>query len=127
MQSAEVCSLRHGCTHDHIQNADPVCGIGETAFVHAQEFIPERWTTRPELVKHSKAFAPFSSGPFGCIGRPLAILNLQTTIVQLLQRFDIELAPGKEATTLEERTSERFVLAPGSSKMTFRERAQHKS
>lgn len=34
----------------------------ENAFEHADEFIPERWTTRPELVKDRRAFGPFSFG-----------------------------------------------------------------
>lgn len=34
----------------------------EKYFVQAQEFIPERWTTRPELVKDRRAFIPFNTG-----------------------------------------------------------------
>lgn len=28
-------------------------------------FTPERWYSKPEMVKHKDAFAPFSAGPFG--------------------------------------------------------------
>lgn len=31
-------------------------------FPKGDEFIPERWTTEPELVKNSTPFAPFSVG-----------------------------------------------------------------
>jgi cytochrome P450 len=34
------------------------------AFQHPDEFIPERWTTRPELVLDDRAYAPFSVGEF---------------------------------------------------------------
>lgn len=37
-------------------------GTAEKAFVNAQEFIPERWYSKPELVKASRAFAPFGMG-----------------------------------------------------------------
>jgi hypothetical protein len=32
------------------------------AFKQPDDFIPERWTTRPELVLDSRAYAPFSIG-----------------------------------------------------------------
>lgn len=34
------------------------------AFQCPNEFIPERWTTRPELVIDSRAYAPFSVGEY---------------------------------------------------------------
>ncbi len=35
----------------------------ERYFKHASEFIPERWTTRPELLLERRAFMPFLVGP----------------------------------------------------------------
>lgn len=34
----------------------------ERVFSRPNEFLPERWTTQPELVKDSSAFIPFNSG-----------------------------------------------------------------
>ncbi len=34
----------------------------ESCYEKAGEFIPERWTSKPELVKNKAAFAPFSLG-----------------------------------------------------------------
>ncbi len=34
----------------------------ERAFVQPDEFIPERWTTRPELVKDKSVYIPFNIG-----------------------------------------------------------------
>lgn len=31
-------------------------------YVHPDDFIPERWTTRPELTKDPSLFVPFSIG-----------------------------------------------------------------
>jgi hypothetical protein len=35
---------------------------GEDCFVNGTQFIPERWTTKPEMVLNSKAHIPFSIG-----------------------------------------------------------------
>jgi cytochrome P450 len=34
----------------------------ERSFVHAEEFIPERWTTKPELIKDKSVYIPFNIG-----------------------------------------------------------------
>ncbi|KAJ6027722.1 Cytochrome P450 [Penicillium canescens] len=34
----------------------------ETAYVNPHDFIPERWYSRPELIKDKRAFAPFGIG-----------------------------------------------------------------
>lgn len=36
----------------------------EKYFPQADQFIPERWTTRPELVVDKRAFIPFNAGMF---------------------------------------------------------------
>lgn len=35
---------------------------GEDCFERPNEFIPERWSTRPEMVRNASAFAPFGTG-----------------------------------------------------------------
>jgi cytochrome P450 len=34
----------------------------ESCFEKADEFIPERWYSKPEMVRDKRAFAPFSQG-----------------------------------------------------------------
>ncbi|PVH73799.1 hypothetical protein DL98DRAFT_430569, partial [Cadophora sp. DSE1049] len=34
----------------------------ESCFEQATEFIPERWTTRPEMVIDKRGYSPFSMG-----------------------------------------------------------------
>ena len=63
--------------------------IEEEVYPHAEEFLPERWYLYPDMVTEKSAWAPFSVGPFGCIGKPLALLSLRTTIAQIVMRFDI--------------------------------------
>ncbi|GKT63276.1 cytochrome p450 [Colletotrichum tofieldiae] len=36
--------------------------IDERLFSQANEFIPERWTTRPKMARDPAAFVPFSMG-----------------------------------------------------------------
>ena len=48
----------------HVQTYVPpwVLCTSEKFFVRPDEFIPERWTTKPELVIDKRAFIPFSAG-----------------------------------------------------------------
>lgn len=36
--------------------------IDERYFTAPDDFVPERWTTNPEMVKDGSVFAPFSFG-----------------------------------------------------------------
>ncbi|KAE8387112.1 cytochrome P450 [Aspergillus alliaceus] len=53
---------------------------GDTTVICPQydpnEFVPERWMTCPEMIQEKSAFALFSTGPYGRIGKPLALLNI---------------------------------------------------
>lgn len=39
----------------------------ELAFPRGKEFVPERWTTKPEMVARPKGFFPFGAGEFGTL------------------------------------------------------------
>lgn len=107
-------------------------------YVDPDAFIPERWFSRPELIKNRNAFAPFSlgrsvtslghfpadhrKGPFGCIGRNLALLEIRTVICNLVSRFDVRLAPGEDGTDLLENSMDLFTLMMGQLKVVFEER-----
>ncbi|PVH97070.1 benzoate 4-monooxygenase [Periconia macrospinosa] len=47
------------------------------AFVNPDDFIPERWSTRPELMLRKEAFIPFSYGAYNCAGKSLALTELR--------------------------------------------------
>ena len=34
----------------------------ESCYENAEEFVPERWFSKPEMIKYKGAFAPFSLG-----------------------------------------------------------------
>ncbi|KAF1947502.1 cytochrome P450 [Clathrospora elynae] len=71
------------------------------AFLQPDEFIPERWSSQPELILRKDAFLPFGYGAYNCAGRPLALLQLRMVVAMVCNRFEISFAPGKEAECLQ--------------------------
>ncbi|KAI0849863.1 benzoate 4-monooxygenase cytochrome P450 [Daldinia vernicosa] len=67
-----------------------------------EEFRPERWivdvspggTTKEDLVRYKSGFHPFLSGPGGCIGRHIAMMEMTLIIARTLHRLDVRRAPG---------------------------------
>lgn len=72
------------------------------------DFVPERFLyeeldknvqdkrgnslqSRIGRISSKKAYLPFSLGPRNCVGRPLALMEMRTVLVKLLQRFSFEL------------------------------------
>jgi len=60
-------------------------------FVQPNEFVPERWTSQPELVLNKTAYMPFSTGPYNCIGKGLAMMELRSVIARTVNDFDISI------------------------------------
>ncbi|RDA87654.1 hypothetical protein CP532_3784 [Ophiocordyceps camponoti-leonardi (nom. inval.)] len=95
----------------------------ERFFVHADDFIPERWTTKPELmVGGGAASFPFSHGPFSCPGKALALMELRYVTAEILSRFDVELAPGFTASDFEKGLKDSFTLTVTNLKLVFKPR-----
>ncbi|KAF2228523.1 putative cytochrome P450 [Viridothelium virens] len=99
-----------------------VIGRSEAIYKNARDFIPERWYESSSLVKEKGAYAPFSAGPYNCIGRPLALLNLRTTVAKLLNRYDVCFADGEDGTALERDMKTHFTAAAGALYLRFAER-----
>lgn len=81
------------------------------AFVQPDEFIPERWTTRPELVLNKGAYFPFSIGSDSCVGKQLAYNEIRTVVTKLILEFDIALAPGETGHALMNESEDVFTVA----------------
>ena len=84
-------------------------------------FIPERWYSKPGMIKHKDAFAPFSTGPFGCIGKSLAMTELRTTTAKIVMKYDFRLAEGEDGSRLMLDTRDHFTVDPGSLDIQFHE------
>ena len=72
----------------------------ERYFEKSNEWIPERWFSKPDLIKDNRAQIPFSVGPFNCAGKYFAIMEAKVFIAKVVTAFDIELAPGEDGTNL---------------------------
>ncbi|KAF4212934.1 hypothetical protein CNMCM8980_000486 [Aspergillus fumigatiaffinis] len=97
-------------------------GRSELCYARPDEFIPERWYKYPDLIKDRSAFAPFSLGPYSCVGRPLALLSMRTTIAKLITTFDVGFAPGEDGKAFEQQAQDNFVLYMGPLHLTFTRR-----
>ena len=74
------------------------------------------------MIKYKDAFAPFSMGPFGCIGKSLAYVELRTVTARLVNKFrDISLAPGEDGKRIISETIDHFTVDPGHLDIVFKE------
>lgn len=71
------------------------------------------------MVKHKDAFAPFSMGPFGCIGKNLALVELRTLTTMLVLEYDVKLAPGENGHRLLYKTLDHFTVDVGDLDLVF--------
>ncbi|KAF2138249.1 uncharacterized protein K452DRAFT_256367 [Aplosporella prunicola CBS 121167] len=78
--------------------AIPPCVIGRDPrnYVSPNDFIPERWTTRPDLLLNRGAFIPFSMGRYSCPGKTLAMMELRSVISRVIREFDVFFPEGQE-------------------------------
>ncbi|PWY64412.1 hypothetical protein BO83DRAFT_431106 [Aspergillus eucalypticola CBS 122712] len=84
-----------------------VLGRDEQIYERPKESLPERWHLHPEVVSTPR------DGPYGCIGKPLALLTLRNTLVRLVTMFDFEFAPGEDGTAFEGKAKDRFTMGYG--------------
>ncbi|ETS81868.1 hypothetical protein PFICI_06870 [Pestalotiopsis fici W106-1] len=85
----------------------------EDCFEKADQFIPERWTTRPEMVRDSTAFKPFGMGDTSCLGRTLSLRILRRVIAQLVKKYEFRFAPGEIGCHVYGDLADHFSATPG--------------
>jgi cytochrome P450 len=61
-------------------------------FPNPHEFDPDRWFRADGAT--TAAFAPFSIGPRGCVGKPLSMIELRLVTAFILWNYDLKLADG---------------------------------
>ncbi|KAL5339154.1 cytochrome P450 [Aspergillus crustosus] len=71
-------------------------GRGERHFLLPDSFIPERFTTRPDLILHKDALIPFSTGPASCVGKNLAMMEVRLLTTRLVMGYDVGFAEGED-------------------------------
>ena len=87
------------------------------------EFIPERWTSQPELILQRDAWIPFHIGTHGCVGKQLALMVLRLSIANLVRRFDIAFGPDENGERLLKDSKDHFNWSLAPLNLQFTERA----
>ena len=95
----------------------------EKAFTEPMSFVPERWTTRPEMILNKNAFFPFLTGTYGCVGKQVALMELRTVLAKLVLAFEIGFAKGENGKRLLEESKDNFTVTLGPLELEFKPRA----
>ncbi|KAI0128194.1 cytochrome P450 [Hypoxylon sp. NC0597] len=94
-----------------------------SAYENPDEFIPERWYSKPKLVEDKRAFAPFGIGRNGCAGKSLAMHQLRFVIATLLSNYNIKFAPNDEnGEAVERDMKDQLTATPGKLILVFEKR-----
>ncbi|KAF3386264.1 hypothetical protein F1880_001608 [Penicillium rolfsii] len=91
-------------------------------FARPDEFLPERWTTKPELVKDPSAFIPFNTGPYSCAGKQLALMELRCVMAEIVTKYDISFAPSQKASAFLDGKQDTFTLVTAPLELVFKKR-----
>ncbi|KAK4213205.1 Tryprostatin B 6-hydroxylase [Rhypophila decipiens] len=94
----------------------------EKTFVKPDDFIPERWTTKPELVLDRLAFMPFIVGPNNCVGKRLAWMVLRLVVSYTVYHYKFQLAPGEDGKAIHEQAQNHLILSAGPLQLVFEKR-----
>lgn len=127
-------------------------GTDARCFERPDEFIPERWTTRPELVRDRAVFIPFNigksflvsyttssppfpyvlsyltmQGPYACVGKRLALLEIRRVTAEILWRYDVCPEPGHSASAFLDGKEDTFTTVSAPLPLIFTERVKAKT
>ena len=112
----------------------------ESCFERGNEFIPERWCSRPEMIRNKSAYAPFAlglpvskirkqtkanqtiPGRYNCIGKNLVLAEIRYVTALLASKYDVSFPPGEDGRSVEENTLDQFTANPGQLRVVFRAR-----
>ncbi|KAJ3539507.1 hypothetical protein NM208_g5462 [Fusarium decemcellulare] len=91
----------------------------ERHFARPLEFIPERWTTSPELTKNGSVYGPFSIGRYSCVGKQLGLMEVRYVVAHVIRAFDFRLADGQTKEAFLQSKRDTFTLALPKLDMVF--------
>ncbi|KAJ5155349.1 cytochrome P450 [Penicillium capsulatum] len=111
---------------------------GEDCFIDANSFVPERWTTRPEMVRNRAAMSPFGIGRcetvwIGCCqgsdrsllghrtcpGKTLAMNDIMLVAAHLVRRYHFRFPLGETGETLIRCWRDHFTTHLGRLRLVF--------
>jgi cytochrome P450 family 628 len=84
-------------------------------FKEPLKFMPERWLDEnaEEWIRDKRAFMPFSTGTYKCIGNNLAMMEMRVVVSNLVRRFNVKPAEGEDFRRIEKETMDTFTLCMG--------------
>ena len=89
-------------------------------FSHPDTFYPDRWLiaeglqeSKEPLVHDMNAFIPFSFGPWNCVGKNLAMLEMKMVLTHMLQKVNIRFQDGYDPADWLRNMKDKFVLSSG--------------
>ncbi|KAL2794802.1 cytochrome P450 [Aspergillus keveii] len=68
-------------------------------FTDPTRWNPHRWINHP-AEHNTKAWVPFSVGPFSCVGKNFAYMEMKVAIAKLVTQFEIALTPQEDGRAL---------------------------
>jgi cytochrome P450 len=80
--------------------------------------------SKPELILEPNAFAPFSMGRYGCVGKNLAYMEIRAVIANIITKFDVSFGPGEDGSRLLNETKDCFTLVMAPLNLTFTPRSK---
>lgn len=69
--------------------------MDSTNFQNADDFIPDRFIKKPELMRKALLFGGLGSAHY-CIGASLAMANMKTTLAVMMREFDVDVKPWRK-------------------------------
>lgn len=83
-------------------------------FASPLSFMPERWTDEnPSAIMDKRAFMPFSTGVYNCVGQKLAMMELRSVTANLVRAFEIGFAEGEDGGSVERESRDCFTTNVG--------------
>ncbi|KAH8595452.1 cytochrome P450 [Bisporella sp. PMI_857] len=99
----------------------------EDCFVKAKTFIPERWTTKPELILNKAAYSPFGTGHHSCVGKNLGLDAMRMVLAHLIGKYHIAFPPGETGEYMIKDLKDQFTSDPGNLRVIFKLREEKKA
>ncbi|GAP93322.2 putative cytochrome p450 [Rosellinia necatrix] len=95
-------------------------GRMESSFERADEFIPERWTTQPHLVKDARGLNGFGIGRHQCPGKQLGTTEIRMVLAMVVSNFEWTFSPGeKNPTSVADEYLDSYTARAGALNLVF--------
>ena len=65
------------------------------------------------MVADKRAFIPFSSGPYNCVGQKLAMMEMRSVLANLVRNFEFKFAEGEDGGHVVGKTRDCFTINVG--------------